>query len=156
MKSIRRNISTGIPAMQAYAKFVHELNNWWPRQYTWAQDKLQQISIDGCRGGFCHETGPYGFRCDWGRVITLEAGDQIVFSWQISPQRTPEPDPDKASEVSVRFLPDAVEFEHRHFERHGEGAEDYFKGMDSPEGWDYILKCFADYCKPRPDVPDIE
>ena len=147
MKSIQRTVTTGIPARQAYARFVHELDNWWPRQYTWAQDKLQQISIDGCRGGFCHETGPYGFRCDWGRVVALEAGESIVFTWQISPARVPEPDPDKASEVSIRFLPGVLEFEHRHFERHGEGGEKYRDMMDSAEGWDYILGCFTGYCK---------
>lgn len=147
MDSIQRTVTTGIPAMQAYAKFVHELNNWWPRQYTWAQDKLQQITIDGCKGGFCHETGPYGFRCDWGRVISLEAGESIVFTWQISPARIPEPNPDKASEISVRFLPQSLEFEHRYFERHGEGAEQYRQMMDSKEGWDYILQCFTGYCK---------
>lgn len=147
MESIRRTVATGIPARQAYAKFVHELDNWWPRQYTWAQHTLQHISIDGCRGGFCHETGPYGFRCDWGRVLDLQAGELIVFSWQIGPTRVPEPDPAKASEVSVRFLPDAIAFEHRFFERHGEGAAGYRQMMDSKEGWDYILQCFTAYCK---------
>ena len=147
MDSIKRTIPTGISATEAYARFVHELNNWWPRQYTWAQDKLQQISIDGCRGGFCHETGPYGFRCDWGRVLDLNAGDFIVFSWQISPARVPEPDPAKASEISVRFLPGEIVFEHRYFERHGEGAEAYRQMMDTDKGWDYMLRCFTDYCQ---------
>ncbi|WP_343703810.1 SRPBCC family protein [Chitinophaga sp.] len=147
MNSIKRTISTHLPPMRAYAKFVHELNNWWPREYTWAQEKLQHICIDDRRGGFCHETGPYGFRCDWGRVIAVEAGESIVFTWQIGPTRAPEPNPDKSSEISVRFLPQAIEFEHRHFERHGDGADEYRQAMDSEKGWDYILQCFSGYSR---------
>lgn len=54
--NIRRTITTGIPAQQAYTKFVNELNSWWPREYTWSQDQLQEISMDARENGLCSET----------------------------------------------------------------------------------------------------
>lgn len=65
-------------------------------------------------------------------------------SWQISPERVPEPDPAKASEVEIHFVAEGpasthVEFEHRGFGRHGEGAEGYLEAMGSECGWPYIL-----------------
>ena len=62
----------------------------------------------------------------------------------------PEPDPDRAGEVEVRFEPDGgdgtrVELVHRGFERHGEGAADYRAAMDSEQGWDFILGRFAEH-----------
>ena len=51
----------------------------------------------------CFEVGPHGFRCDWGRVLAWQPPRRLVFTWQISPSRVPDPDPDHASEVEVSF-----------------------------------------------------
>ncbi len=68
-----------------------------------------------------------------------EPPHRLVFSWQISPERVPEPDPVKASEVEVRFTAEGlattrVELEHRGFEHHGPGGDAYRAGLGSPEG----------------------
>jgi hypothetical protein len=60
----------------------------------------------------------------------------------------PQPDPERASEVEVRFAgagdgATRVALEHRHFERHGEGADGYRAPMDSPQGWPLLLERFA-------------
>jgi hypothetical protein len=36
-----------------------------------------------------------------------------------------------------------VEVEHRHFERHGSGADSVRNGVSSPNGYDYCLAAFA-------------
>jgi uncharacterized protein YndB with AHSA1/START domain len=68
-------------------------------------------------------------------------------SWQIAFDRTPEPNPAKASEVEVRFSEDGlgtrVALEHRAFSRHGERAAAYRAGMASPSGWPMMLERFA-------------
>jgi hypothetical protein len=79
----------------------------------------------GARGGFAYERGPHGFTNHWGRVLTCEIPQRIVCTWPIAPDRTPEPDPDRASEVEVVFTGSAddgteVALEHRGWERHGE------------------------------------
>lgn len=99
MKGITKRLKIGIPSDIAFKKFVNELNKWWPKKYTWSQDKLEDIWIDGQKDGFCTEIGPYGFRCDWGRVTDLTENKKIMIKWQISPKREPVPNPEKASDL---------------------------------------------------------
>lgn len=149
---IARSLTLEISSEKAFDNFINHLNKWWPREYTWSQDKLVKISIDPQENGLCTEIGPYRFRCDWGRVINIKENEVLELYWQISPQRIPVPDADRASIVKVDFKQKAaksceIQLRHFRFANHGEGAEDYFKAMNSGQGWDYILKCFTEYCK---------
>src|SRR5882757_9450002 len=58
-----------------------------------------------------------------------------------------DPNPERASEVEVRFFAadsgTRVELEHRNLERHGAGWEQVRTGVDSPAGWSAILEQFA-------------
>jgi len=144
-------ITVPAPPAHAFTTFTEAMTAWWPAEYTWAQRTLVEIGIEPREGGHCFERGPHGFRCDWGRVVTCEPPDRIAFTWQISPQRVPQPDPAQASLVEVRFAPDGngtrVEVAHRHFDRHGEGAEGYAAAMGSPQGWPLLLERFAAACR---------
>jgi len=142
--TVRRTLTVQVPVERAFAIFADELAAWWPAEYTWAKDTLETIGIESGKDGRCFEVGPHGFRCDWGRVLEWNSPHRLVFSWQISPTRAPEPNPGKASEVEVRFESNgphstSVEFEHRKFSKHGDGAAEYREAMNSPQGWDYIL-----------------
>lgn len=97
MTAIQRTLALGISAKTAFEAFVHDIHAWWPREYTWSQDQLQNIRIEAKADGLCTEIGPYGFRCDWGRVVRIEVPHSLVFKWQISPRREPVPDASKAS-----------------------------------------------------------
>jgi uncharacterized protein YndB with AHSA1/START domain len=99
---IRQSVAVAVPVDQAFAAFA-DLARWWPREYTWAGDTLEDIGIDPRQGGFCFERGPHGFTCHWGRVLTWDPPTRLVLTWQIAPDRAPEPNPAKASEVEVRF-----------------------------------------------------
>ena len=141
-------ISVAFPPERAFAVFCEEMTSWWPPEYTWAQKTLQEIGIEPREGGHCYELGPHDFRCDWGRVVTCERPARIAFTWQISAQRVPQPDPALASLVEVRFTPEGecgtrVRLAHRHFSRHGEGAEGYEAAMSSPQGWPLLLERFS-------------
>ncbi len=142
--TIHRTLRVDVTAAHAFAVFTGGLATWWPPEYTWAGEVLDTIAIEPRQGGRCFERGPYGFQCDWGRVLVWDPPHKLVFTWQISPRREPQPDPAKASEVEVRFIAEAasttrVEFEHRNLACHGEEAEAYRAALDSPEGWTYIL-----------------
>lgn len=145
---IRVRLSVPLPVEAAFRLFVDELNTWWPAEYTWSGDVLEQIAVEPREGGRCFEVGPHGFTCDWGRVLTFDSPRRIVFTWQISPRREPVPDPAQASEIEVRFEPSGagtqVDFEHRLFERHGEGGAEYRAALASEQGWPYILSRYAD------------
>ena len=68
---IRVAVTVPVPADQAFPAFA-DLATWWPREYTWAADTLEDIGIDPREGGFCFERGPHGFTCHWGRVLTWD------------------------------------------------------------------------------------
>lgn len=150
MEKISKTLKVTIAKEIAFTKFLNEFQEWWPREYTWSQDKLKEIQIDAQKDGLCTEIGPFGFRCDWGRVIDLIENEKISLLWQIGPNRQPIPDPEKASYIEIIFKKNGestiLDFEHRNFENHSDGAEEYQKMMASNQGWDYILNGFKNYC----------
>jgi len=134
---------------KAFVLFSDGLGGWWPPEYTWSRECLESISIEPFEDGRCFERGPRGFQCDWGRVLAWDAPRRLAFTWQIGPDRSPQPDPAKASEVDVSFKlrrggGTTVELEHRGFARLGDGAAAYREAMAAPEGWPYILGRYAD------------
>jgi len=152
MEKIEKKLKVGIAKDNAFRKFLNELNEWWPKEYTWSQDKLEKISIDGKKDGLCTEIGHHEFRCDWGRVMELTENEQIELKWQISPKREPIPNPENASDISIKFTANgkfttSLEFEHYNFENHGDGAEEYQKMMNGEKGWEFILNSYKKYCE---------
>lgn len=149
MERIIKELKIRIPPNVAFQLFINNLNDWWPKEYTWSKEKLKEIRIDSRENGFCTETGPNGFRCDWGTVREIIKNEKISFKWQIDPKRAPVPDPEKASDVKLQFTADgnstSLILEHFNFDKHGDGCEDYRLAMDSEIGWEYILKCYKKY-----------
>jgi uncharacterized protein YndB with AHSA1/START domain len=142
---VREEILVPVDPDEAFAAFVDGFGYWWPREYTWSGPVLEELGIEPGEGGLCFERGPHGFRLDWGRVLVWEPPQRLVFSWQVSPQRLPVPDPDRASEVEVRFIPEGatatlVRLEHRGWERHGEEGARYRDGMAAQPGWPLLLQ----------------
>lgn len=151
MTGIRKEITVSANLNSAFDHFINDLNEWWPKEYTYAQNTLKEIRIDRKNGGLCTEIGPHGFRVDWGRVTELINNERVVIQWQISPNREPVPDPEMASEIDVRFqrvddLKTKIVLEHSGFVKHGKGAEEYKEMMESEQGWEYILNCYKNYC----------
>jgi len=152
MPKISKSIEVDLPQEAAFNTFIREFTLWWPKEYTWSKDKLIEISINPITGGHCTEIGPLDFHCDWGTVTAVKYGHQLMFNWQISASRVPEPDPNKSSEVRILFQQAGagktrIELEHGKFQNHGAGHEEYFAAMDSGQGWDYILACFAKHAR---------
>ena len=82
-------------------------------------------------------------------MLAYEPPDRVVFSWDVSPYWQLEDDPSHASEVEVRFVAESpdrtrVELEHRHLERHGQGWEGVYEGVDGDAGWPLYLARYAD------------
>ncbi len=150
MQEIRKTLHLPLSKSRVYTLFVDRFDEWWPKEYTWSQDKLHEIKLDARANGPCSEIGPNGFRCDWGTIVEIERDNMLLLKWQISPQRVPVPDPDKASEVLIQFREDVhgsttFILQHSNFEKHGHGAEEYMKAMNAEHGWEYILSRFSDF-----------
>jgi uncharacterized protein YndB with AHSA1/START domain len=143
----QHEVTVALPQSAAFRLFTEGLGRWWPQEYTWGQDACLDLAMEPRLGGACFETGPHGFRCDWGRILQWEPPRLLAFTWQIAPDRTPQPDPMRASEVSVAFVPSGARTQviltHRHFSRHGEGGHAYREEMGSPMGWPLLMARFA-------------
>jgi uncharacterized protein YndB with AHSA1/START domain len=144
-------VTVDVSGERAFEVFADNLASWWPPEYSWSQDVLEDIGIEPHEGGLCFERGPHGFRCDWGRVLDWDPPRRLVIAWQISPRREPEPNPAKASEVDVRFEDNGdggtrVRLEHRAFERHGDDGGEYARMLGSAHGWPLLLDRFAAAC----------
>ena len=99
-------------------------------------------------GGRVYDRGVDGSEYQWGRVLAFEPPNRLVFSWDISPQWQIESDPEKTSEVEVRFIAESaertrVEFEHRNLDRHGDGWESVREGVGGEGGWPLYLGRFG-------------
>ena len=144
---VRVTVRVQSPRNRAFELFT-DFESWWPHEWTWSGEALEEIGIEGWVGGMWYEVGPFGFRCDRGRVFAWEPSGRLAFTWQVSPAGLPVPDPEKASEVEVRFIPQgpretSIEVEHRGFARHGGGWEAYRERMGGAEGWPNILERFT-------------
>lgn len=147
IEPIRANVTVDAPSERAFELFAERLGEWWPKEFSWSQDELEAIGIEPHEGGFAYERGPGGFTIHWGRVTAWDPPTRLVLRWQIAADRSPQPDPDKASEVEVRFAEEdgttRVEVEHRAWERHGDGAQEYREGFEQSGAWPYALERFA-------------
>ena len=86
--------------------------------------------------------------CSSGFVRVWEPPKRLVVSRHLGPDWQFRPDPAQASEVEIQFHSEApsvtrVELEHRAIERHGEGYEKIRAGVDSPEGWTFVLEAYV-------------
>ncbi|WP_134090895.1 SRPBCC domain-containing protein [Olivibacter sp. XZL3] len=148
MRDIQKKIMFDASLKKSLEIFLSDLGSWWPKEYTWSKEELVALKVNPTVNGFFTEIGPYGFQCDWGRIINFEE-QAFTFLWQMGPDRVPEPNPDKASEVEISFSEDdgytTMILTHRNFAKHGEKGGAYQEMMDAPEGWDYILACFVEH-----------
>ncbi len=140
-----------VPVAQgvAFAVFTARFGEWWPREFSWSGERLVEIGIGLGMDALCSEEGPAGFRMDWGRVVAWQPPARVAFLWQIDPDRTPAPDPARASEVEVRFIHAAdgtsVVLEHRGFERHRGDVDRYRAAMASDAGWPSIMDRYRSF-----------
>lgn len=146
--TIHKEVIVPLPLARAFELFTSGFSEWWPKEYTWSQHSLVKILLEAKKGGRCYEIGPHDFQCQFGRVLSCDPPHEIKFTWQISPDSRPQPNPENASEVQVRFVAEGehttkVILSHSLIEHHGQGAEDYFNGLNSEQGWSWILQHYV-------------
>jgi uncharacterized protein YndB with AHSA1/START domain len=143
-------ITVNAPIDVAFAVFTEDMASWWPPDHHILQAPLASMVFESWAGGRVYDVGEDGTECQWARVLVHEPPQRVVFSWDISVQWQIESDPDRTSEVEVRFMAEEanrtrVELEHRHLDRHGDGWEGMREAVGSPEGWGVGLRRFAQH-----------
>lgn len=150
--SVRAQIEVETSVERAFQAFFGEMASWWNPDHHILEGQLAEMVVEPRVGGHIYDRGVDGRECHWARVLVYDPPHRVVFSWDINVDWKVETDPDKTSEVEVRFIPEGpdrtrVELEHRNLERHGDGWEGMRDAIGSPGGWHGGLTRFADYVK---------
>ncbi|MEP6814629.1 MAG: SRPBCC family protein [Marmoricola sp.] len=146
---VHRQVVVEAPIEQAFTAFTDRFGDFKPAEHNLLSTPIAETVFEPRVGGHIYDRGTNGAECRWARVLAYEPPDRLVFSWDISPRWTIEPDPEHASEVEVRFVAETpgrtrVELEHRNLDRHGPGWESVRDGVDDDAGWLLYLTRYAD------------
>ncbi len=145
---VHASVVVAAPIERAFEVFSTGIGSWWPDDRHILKAPLAEMVFEPRVGGHIYDRGVDSSESHWARVLAYEPPHRLVFSWDISLQWELEPDPERTSEVEVRFIADGddrtrVELEHRHLERHGAGWEQMREAVNSPGGWSGGLRAFA-------------
>jgi uncharacterized protein YndB with AHSA1/START domain len=145
----QHSIVVEAPIERAFSVFTDGFGTFKPPEHNLLQVDIAETVFETHVGGNIYDRGVDGSECRWARVLAYEPPNRVVFSWDISPQWQIETDPDKTSEVEVRFIAESpdrtrVELEHRNLDRHGDGWEQEREGVGGDQGWPLYLDRFAE------------
>ena len=145
---VRHSVVVDAPMDKAFKVFTEDFGRFKPPEHNLLGVEIAETVFEPHAGGSLYDRGVDGSECRWARVLVYEPPQRVVFSWDIGPSWQVETDPDKTSEVEVRFTAEGagrtrVELEHRHLDRHGEGWEGVREGVDGDQGWPLYLRRYA-------------
>ena len=147
--TVRHQIVVEVSVERAFQVFTEKFDQIKPREHNLLEVPIAETVFERYAGGAVLDRGEDGSECRWARVLVFEPPERFVISWDISPQWQVETDPDRTSEVEVRFVAEGptrtrVELEHRHLDRHGTGWESARDGVGGEGGWPLYLQRFAE------------
>jgi uncharacterized protein YndB with AHSA1/START domain len=147
--SVRTQIVVEAPVQRAFRVFTEDFDRIKPREHNMLGVEIAETVFEPRVGGHIYDRGVDGSECRWARVLAYEPPVRVVFSWDITPQWQIETDPEKTSEVEVRFIAETpqrtrVELEHRNLDRHGGRWEEEREAVDSEGGWPLYLRRFGE------------
>lgn len=144
---VRMHIVVEAPVERAFRVFTEQFDRIKPREHNLLRVEIAETILEPHEGGRVYDRGIDGSECQWARVLVFEPPNRIVISWDITPRWQIETNPERSSEVEIRFVAYSptqtrVELEHRHLERHGEGWESERDGVAGEGGWPLYLQRF--------------
>ena len=142
---VRKTLTVAASPARAFEVFTAGFDRWWPRSHSIGDSPLKAAVIEPRKGGRWFGLLENGTEAEWGDVLAWEPPRRLVLAWRIGANW--QYDPQLLTEVEVIFTPEGegtrVDFEHRHLERMGEGAEAVRASFDSEGGWTGLLQMFA-------------
>jgi len=147
--SVHHELVVEAPIERAFKVFTQGFGSFKPPEHNLLSVDIAETVFELHEGGHVYDRGVDGSECRWARVLAYEPPNRVVISWDISPQWQIETDPEKTSEVDVRFIAEApnrtrVELEHRNLDRHGDGWVSVRDGVDAADGWPLYLRRYAE------------
>ncbi len=148
--AVTTSVVVDVPQARAFSVFTDEIGTWWDPDHHLLPEgaELKAMVFEPRAGGQVIDVLSDGTESRWARVLAYDPPDRVVFSWDINVRWEIETDPERASEVEVRFIAEApdrtrVELEHRNLDRHGDGWEQMRDAVGSPDGWGGGLRRYA-------------
>jgi uncharacterized protein YndB with AHSA1/START domain len=147
--TVRNSIVVEAPIDRAFRVFTDDFGSFKPPEHNLLGVEIAETVFEPRVGGHLYDRGIDGSECRWARILAYEPPNRVVFSWDISPRWQIETDPDKTSEVEVRFVAETtqrthVELEHRNIERHGDEWEGVREGVGGDQGWPLYLRRYSE------------
>jgi uncharacterized protein YndB with AHSA1/START domain len=147
--SIRHEVVVEAPIERAFSVFTEGFGRFKPREHNMLGVDIAETVFEPREGGQIYDRGVDGSECRWARVLAFEPPERVAFSWDISPRWQIETDPERTSEVEVRFISEGpgrtrVELEHRNLDRHGDGWDGVRAAVDGGDGWPLYLERYAE------------
>ena len=102
--SLRHSVVVEVPQERAFRVFVEQFDRIKPREHNMLGVDIAESVFEPRAGGRVYDRGVDGSECQWAHVLAYEPPERLAFTWDISPHWQIETDPDRASEVEVRFL----------------------------------------------------
>jgi uncharacterized protein YndB with AHSA1/START domain len=148
VEPVRRRIIVNLGIERAFALFIERFDAIKPREHNLLTVPVAESVFEPRVGGHIYDVGVDGSQCRWSRVLAYEPPHRVVFSWDIGPTWQLETDPEKTSEVEVRFVRESdtrtrLELEHRNLERHGEQWRAVADGIGGEAGWPLYLQRYS-------------
>lgn len=150
--SVQAEVVVDVPPDRAFQVFFDDMASWWNPEHHILEGELAEMVVEPRVGGHIYDRGVDGSECRWATVLAYEPPRRVAFSWNITTDWKLETDPERTSEVEVRFEPigdgrTRVELEHRNLDRHGSGWEGMRDAVGSPDGWQGGLERFGGYLR---------
>ena len=119
--SVSLDITVDVPTETAFRLFTENFDQVKPREYNLLSAPIEHTVFEPHVGGHIYDRGTDGSICRWARVLAFDPPERVVFTWDIDPRWQLETDPERASEVEVRFVAEGegrtrVLLEHRLWE----------------------------------------
>jgi hypothetical protein len=134
---IRKEVQVPVTPGRAYQAFTRQMAKWWPLdQHSVGADLTVTCEFEPKKGGRIFETMSDGTTVPWGKVLEVEPGRKLVFTWH------PGRDAADAQIVTVKFAGSedgsVISLEHRGWEKLDEDDAEYL--YERYEwGWDSVL-----------------
>ncbi|MFP4549887.1 MAG: VOC family protein [Spirochaetales bacterium] len=134
---IRKEVQVPVTPGRAYQAFTRQMAKWWPlEQHSVGADLTVTCEFEPKKGGRIFETMSDGTTVPWGKVLEVEPGRKLVFTWH------PGRDAAGAQIVTVKFAGSEdgsiITLEHRGWDKLDEDDAEYL--YERYEwGWDGVL-----------------
>ncbi|MCC6006600.1 MAG: SRPBCC domain-containing protein [Rhodobacteraceae bacterium] len=134
----------------AFDRWTAGFADWWPREHCFCgEDRLDRVFLDPARGVW-GEVDSDGQEALWGAVLEACRPGLLRLGWQMDARPSPwipEPDPDRASIVTVEIVPEGagarLRVTHSDFARHGDSAAPMRAVMIGMDRWAEWLEDYA-------------